>query len=129
MPDATPPDGYNPATPLFRLVARHTDDDHKDSAPASLGPVFDDLQDVQEALDSVTKRHRDDVDRRNVSLPVDERVRVTLADRLAELEVLGGYDVQVEQLFETAWDHDDADPPNLVPVAHEWRPVNQPEEA
>lgn len=123
------PEGYNPAAATFRIVVRHPDDDHHDSEWASVGPVLDDLEEAHELLDSVTSEQIAEVNRRGMSLPLKQRVRATVQDRLAEHDVLG-YEVKVQQLYETEWDRDDAD--QIVPVAHEWRDVEsetaQPEE-
>lgn len=101
--------------PPFRIVVRHPDRGHHNHAWGPVGPVFDAREDVDEALADVTPA---DLTPAPTSLPVEERVRVTLADRLAELEALG-YDRKVEELVVAEEGVDDAGTP--APVAHKWK--------
>lgn len=116
----TPPEGRNVNLSTFRIVARHPDKAHKDHAWAAVGPVFDDRAEALEALDAVDDEHREEADRRDESIPADERVRITLSHRLAEFEVLG-FQFKVQQLRETAWAEDDAG--GIVATAHDWKDV------
>jgi hypothetical protein len=106
--------------PPFRVVTRHPDEDHKDSAPAAVGGVFDDREDVEEFLTAAAEADVKELRRRNISIPVEKRVRKRDHDQLAELKDLG-HEYEVQELHVTEWGTDDADQP--VPVAHEWRSV------
>jgi len=107
--------------PPFRVVTRHPNEDHKDSAPAAVGGTFDDREDVDEFLAAAAEADHRELKRVNVSLPVEKRVRKRDHDQLAELKLLG-YEVAVEELQVTEWGKDDAD--QAVPVAHEWKVVD-----
>lgn len=106
--------------PPFRVIARHPDEDHKDSAPASVGTVFDDREDVDEFIQAATEADRKELHRRNVSVPIEKRVRKRDHEELAELADLG-YEIEVEELQVSEWGKDDAD--NDVPATHEWKRV------
>lgn len=103
--------------PPFRVTARHPDEGHKDHVPAAVGGVFDDREDVDEFLAASEEADVRELRRRNVSIPVEKRVRKRDHDQLAELVDLG-YEVAVEELVVTEWGKDDAD--QDVPVAHDW---------
>lgn len=103
--------------PPFRIVVRHPVKGHHDSSWATVGGVYDTLEDAQEELDAVG----DHEPRVPVLLAPEDRVKLTVTDRLAEFDSLG-YESRVQELVVKSEGTDDAG--QTVPVEHKWKDVS-----
>lgn len=97
----------------FRVVVHHPDEEHKDHAPAALGPLFDDLEDVNEFLANAASADLEELQSTNASLAPIVRVRKRDYEHLAEANLLG-YETEIEELHVKAVDEDGQ------PTEHEW---------
>lgn len=104
--------------PPFRVVVRSPDEKSPNHPWHAVGPVFDAREDVDEALAAAGENPAGLVEVAPESLPPEQRVRVTFADRLAELRALG-YEEKVQELVVKAEAPDDAG--STVPVEHKWK--------
>jgi hypothetical protein len=102
--------------PPFRIVVRHPDSSHHDHAWAAVGGVFDTPEDIDEVLEQA-----DGVEPSVPgSLAPEQRVRVTVPQRLAEF-VGQGYEVRSQELVVKTEGTDDAG--QTIPVEHKWKDV------
>lgn len=102
--------------PPFRIVVRHPDRSHHDHSWATVGGVYDTLEDLQEDLDQAGEHSP----AAPASLPLEQRVRANTHDRLAEFDAFG-YELKAQELVVKAEGLDDAG--QTIAIEHKWKDV------